>query len=59
MKIEESAAMMEIRAIRAKIWDDIKAMSPEQIQDYYKKLSADFEMESGIKLPRLQKTTGK
>jgi hypothetical protein len=55
MKIKEPKAMQEIHEIRKKIWEDIKDMPPQEKIAYYKKLSDQFEQESGIKLKRLQK----
>jgi hypothetical protein len=55
MKIDEPKSMREIHEIREKIWDDIKDLSPQEIIAYYKRLSGQFEQESGIKLRKLQK----
>lgn len=52
---EEPKAMKEIHEIRDKIREEIKDMTPQEIIAYYKKLSDEFEKESGIKLRRLQK----
>ena len=55
MKIEEPKSMREIHEIREKIWEDIKDLSPQEQIAYYKRLSEQFEKESGIKLRKLQK----
>jgi hypothetical protein len=55
MKIEESEAMLEIREIRRKQYEDTKNLSPEEQIAYDKCLSDEFEKESGIKLRRLSK----
>lgn len=55
MKIEEPEAMREFREIRRKQYEETKDLSPEEQIAYDKKLSDDFEKESGIKLRRLSK----
>lgn len=55
MKIEEPKAMREVHEIRRKIWEDIKNLTPREKMEYYKRLSEQFEKESGIKLRKLHK----
>ncbi|MEW5947673.1 MAG: hypothetical protein AB1742_15920 [bacterium] len=56
-KIEESKAMLEIREIRRKQYEETKGLSSEEQIAYDKKLSDEFEKESGVKLRRLSKVT--
>ena len=55
MKINEPKAMQEIHEIRKKIWEDIKDLPPQEMIAYYKKLTDQFEQESGINLRRQRK----
>ena len=55
MKIEEPKAMQEIHEIRRIMYEETKDMTPEELIAYHKKLAAQFEKESGIKLRKLQK----
>jgi hypothetical protein len=57
-KIEESKAMQEIREIRRKQYEETKDLSPEEQIAYDRRLSDEFERESGIKLRRLSKVSG-
>jgi hypothetical protein len=56
-KIEESKAMQEIREIRRKQYEETKDLSPEEQIAYDRRLSDEFERESGIKLRRLSKVS--
>lgn len=55
MKIEEPETMREIHEIRLKMYEATKNLTSDELIAYHKKLAADFEKESGIKLRRLQK----
>ena len=59
MTIEEPKAMREIHEIRNRIYEEIKDMTPREMMAYYKRLSDEFEKESGIKLPTFKKTLAK
>ena len=56
-KIEEPKAMREIREIRRKQYEETKDLSPEEQIAYDKRLSDEFERESGIKLRRISKVS--
>lgn len=56
-KIEEPRTMREIREIRRKQHEETKDLSPEEQIAYDKRLSDEFERESGVKLRRLSKIT--
>jgi hypothetical protein len=49
--------MREIREIRRKQHEETKDLSPEEQIAYDKRLSDEFERESGVKLRRLSKIT--
>ena len=55
MKIEEPKAMQEIHEIREKMYEATKDMTPQELIAYHKKLAAEHEKRSGIKLKKLQK----
>lgn len=55
-KIEEPEAMREIREIRRKQYEETKDLTPEEQIAYDKRLSDEFERESGVTLRRLTKT---
>ena len=54
MKIEEPEAMREIHEIRRKMYEETKDMAPDELIAHHKKLAAEFEKKSGIKLRKLQ-----
>lgn len=49
---EESAAMSEIRKIRAEISEEIKDLSPREQVEKARREAEEFEKEFGLKLPR-------
>lgn len=55
MKINEPEAMREIHEIRRKMCEETKDMTPDELIAHHKKLAAEFEKKSGIKLRKLQK----
>ena len=55
MENDEPKAMREIHEIREKIYEEIKDMSPQEMIDYFNKKAEEHEIESGIKLRRLQR----
>jgi len=57
MKAEESTAMREIHEIRLKHYEETKHMTIEERMAYIRIKSEELEKETGIKLPRLSKTT--
>ena len=50
MKIEEPEAMREIHEIRRKMYEETKDMPPEELITYHKKLAAEFEPKSAIRI---------
>lgn len=54
-KLEEPKAMQEIHEIRRKMYEETKDMTPDELIAYRKKLAAEHEKRSGIKLRKLQK----
>ena len=55
MKTEEPEAMLEIREIRHKHYEETKSMTIEERMEYIREKSKELEKETGIKLPRLSK----
>ena len=53
---DESETMKELRKIKEHISKETSGMSMEAEQEYFRKATEKFERETGITLPRLERT---
>ena len=55
MTNDEPEAMREIHAIRQAMYEETKNMTPQELIAYHKKLAAEHEKKSGIRILKAQK----
>lgn len=55
MKTDEPEAMMEIREIRRRHYEETKNMTIEERMAYIRKKSVELEKETDVRLPRLSR----
>lgn len=52
---DEPQTMKDLREMRQRLSEELKGMTGEEMVAHFRKVGENFEKETGIKLPKLQK----